>query len=966
MKKKTLNDYEIGNLFDLDFLKIFDILKDIKEQIKNCTLQNYRKSYVNSLFSPLCSYAIEYLNDNKEKRGIIGKSKVSGIDVIYIILNQAVYDLFFHRKKGQIFNDGKNLINYNISSEDENYLELKLDYDLEYDFEDLFKALDIDNDIKENSDDIKILKEVVNNKRKEIISSFRFGYTVQERIMNLINNHSDKKIKELPNVIFFEKNELKKSYIEVDRIITVESNATLSNFLVFLKTKFKKGKNLVSTKIFKEGKVLSLPQNSCNFIEIKASSKYFKEKEQKKEKKNKFFEYKSPSEISSDLKYEDNSQKFAIQITKKMNEFIELFNNINISYTQINLIIIIDSYFTKDFFEVAQKFSDNLKSLELLFDFNLYFVHIESDIVYISQSDNYKQLETLKINLKEKEKEFENLQKRDKDNEEEIKRLKTNINEFKNSLKDAQKQLYELQKKNRKRKIKKKLRNYVFGEWLDNIINSDSNLIEKDKGNNYIIGNYQNNAFKNIKKLNSNIAKYNILLDLQTFIRLDYNSKNMDLIDDIKSKHLSKIKLYSKKDINKLILIVDFVFILFIKNIIEQYFRDKEIIIKSLTVDSEDLEEKYLLFLLSLKNKAVPEDSLSIKLKDDIILYNEINIQEIHNINDFIDFFYELKSLKTQNNLEDFPIYDPKNEEGNLYVKIKQTDCKSEEILVLIVEPLSILDKKVLENYEKTYTYILYIHQACFFDFSENNGKIFSKYFFNNEKCMTFTISSEISIIYEKNNIFLSFFNQVNQLNAAIIEQGKENGLILFKFKLIRKNESDNIQEENYNFNANNIIDENIRIIMDNIKFINNKNYELLICEPYNIIHKYITSSYKNLKVVLISPEKNHDLKNKIATKVENEINIDIFSYFNNNKNKLFDSIILAYGPINELICDEKDKILIISSHLKKNGILCLSMFLKNKYLSKKIEKEMKAVFKEVSIFRNHSDYVFICNKNSE
>ena len=40
-----------------------------------------------------------------------------------VILNQAVYNLFFRRKKGQIFNDGKNLINYNISSEDENYLE---------------------------------------------------------------------------------------------------------------------------------------------------------------------------------------------------------------------------------------------------------------------------------------------------------------------------------------------------------------------------------------------------------------------------------------------------------------------------------------------------------------------------------------------------------------------------------------------------------------------------------------------------------------------------------------------------------------------------------------------------------------------------------------------------------------------------------------------------------------------------
>ena len=105
MSKKKLQDYAIGNLVDLDFLDIFDVLDTIKNLQRNGSLQDYRKSYVNSLFSPLCSYAIDYLNENKEKPGVIGSSKVSGLNVIYITLNQTVFDLFFNRTRGKIFSD---------------------------------------------------------------------------------------------------------------------------------------------------------------------------------------------------------------------------------------------------------------------------------------------------------------------------------------------------------------------------------------------------------------------------------------------------------------------------------------------------------------------------------------------------------------------------------------------------------------------------------------------------------------------------------------------------------------------------------------------------------------------------------------------------------------------------------------------------------------------------------------------
>ena len=316
MSKKKLQDYEIGNLDDLDFLSIFNVLEDIKNKQKKGSLQEYRKSYVNSLFSPLCSYAIDYLNENKEKPGIIGASKVSGINVIYITLNQTVFDLFFNREKGKIFSDAKNEIDYDVNYNEENYRLMKINFEKEYNFDQLLHILSLGEEINDTeSNDLKLLKEVYHNKRKEIISTFRFGYTVQERIMNMLNIHSEKKIKELPNIIFFEKNKIKKSYNEVDRIVTVEEDAAISNFMVYFKSQFKKGKEIIKES-FLDGETLILPQNSCNFIEIKTSANFFKEK---KENQNNYFKYKAPSEISY-FSYKDNSQKVAKQFIEKMNE----------------------------------------------------------------------------------------------------------------------------------------------------------------------------------------------------------------------------------------------------------------------------------------------------------------------------------------------------------------------------------------------------------------------------------------------------------------------------------------------------------------------------------------------------------------------------------------------------------------------------------------------------------------------
>ena len=140
------------------------------------------------------------------------------------------------------------------------------------------------------------LEEVFNFKRREIISGFRLGFSIQERIINTLKLNSDNNILELPNVIFYKKNKYKKIYNEVDRVITVEKDTVIKNFMVFSKTIFKKGKYPISKKVC-ENETLMLKKNSCNFIEVKTSMNYLLNED--RQINSDYFKGKTPSEISS-------------------------------------------------------------------------------------------------------------------------------------------------------------------------------------------------------------------------------------------------------------------------------------------------------------------------------------------------------------------------------------------------------------------------------------------------------------------------------------------------------------------------------------------------------------------------------------------------------------------------------------------------------------------------------------------
>ena len=73
----------------------------------------------------------------------------------------------------------------------------------------------------------------------------------------MLNDNTENKIIELPNIIFYEKNNYNLLFSEVDIIIPVDIDTEVSDFMVYSITEFRNGERCDS-KSFNEGKVLKL------------------------------------------------------------------------------------------------------------------------------------------------------------------------------------------------------------------------------------------------------------------------------------------------------------------------------------------------------------------------------------------------------------------------------------------------------------------------------------------------------------------------------------------------------------------------------------------------------------------------------------------------------------------------------------------------------------------------------------
>lgn len=79
--------------------------------------------------------------------------------------------------------------------------------------------------------------------------------------------------------------------------------------------------------------------------------------------------------------------------------------------------------------------------------------------------------------------------------------------------------------------------------------------------------------------------------------------------------------------------------------------------------------EEYLLFLLSFENNPNPKCKNSLILRENFIIYDEIDLQKIHVINnDLIKYIYEIKDIQGEKNFNYFPLYYPLEDKCYFYL----------------------------------------------------------------------------------------------------------------------------------------------------------------------------------------------------------------------------------------------------------------------------------------------------------
>ena len=190
--KLCIEDYEIGNQKNFDFLEIYDLLLDKnEEEEENYIFENKLKECHLSLFYPILVYCINTLNSyDKEK---LNKNKLNiGVDSknrIYVSVNRTMYDLFFTEKEGSIdghtinFNLGKN--DFDLKSIHDNDKKTSNEnYRIYFEIEKNVTNESAKEKIDKMSNDLNItIKQLIQNKKKNIVSRFLKGYIYQKGIL---------------------------------------------------------------------------------------------------------------------------------------------------------------------------------------------------------------------------------------------------------------------------------------------------------------------------------------------------------------------------------------------------------------------------------------------------------------------------------------------------------------------------------------------------------------------------------------------------------------------------------------------------------------------------------------------------------------------------------------------------------------------------------------------------------------
>ena len=934
MNQESINDYQLKEIKEYNYSNIFDLLSKNKAYKKDDIIN---KSYTHSLFTPILSYIIDYLNCKEELKGILGKSIIDEIEIIYIVLNHSIYDLFFKKEKGILFN-GANEIDYKIKKE--NYLipKNKVDEEEELDINALNK---IACSFIGEQNLVGNIKELFEFKKREIISSFKYGYSNQERIMKMLISYGKNNIYELPNLVFYKVNSKKKIYSEVDRIITVNDSIELDKFLIYAKAEFRKSH--MKYENFTSGKELKLKKDSCYFIEIKTSINGLIPKDTGE---NNEFDYVSgASSIHSQSSVKKN---LFTNIFYNMKVFLELFNKLNKSFKNIILIIIIDSYFSKNFCNIAEKFAGSLDVSKVDIDFDLYFVHIESDIIY---THDLTEIQKVYNNLTEKENQINKLKSETKESKEKIKKseekIKTlekdatkseeKIKKLGEELKNLNQKVSEFDRKNKLRKIKKKiLKDKALSDCIKEIKLKEKKVLEceiKDKIN------------------TENTTK---ILDAKTFCKIYYKKDYFELIDDIKKKHFKNLDKYSSENKEKqnLILIVDFVFMLSLKEIMGKYFNNQRL----------KINEANDFFILKF-DEAIDQKEFEMSLN--IPGYKILDLNKIISMDNFMTYYYEVKEkLDKVKNIKNFCIYDPLVNRNNFYLNIQETNLKSKEnsAILLVIDPEIEPEDLNLDIYALICDYIIVLYKTYFFKADNGFLERLFEYFFPNQKFDCIPIKDvDLTIIKETSSKILY------KLRDKYFIENKNKNVIETKLKLKQTN-----SDLNLIINTNSIIDKNINLIINSITFKTNFRINILIEQSCNILYKYLKNVYKQAEFVLLNNDINDNqiknLKKYISTYEDNEVSKNLSTYITESDNKKFNLIILETVLDSSNLFDNKEILIKIKNLLCERGLFIIHLIADNIYSKNDIYKKLKSTFKEVKILNENKIYelnnVLICSDN--
>ena len=1027
---EKLKDYQLAIENTFDFGKI---LKAIKENV-NLIDPDIFKQYKHSLFSPILSFLIQYINDNGEKKGYIGKARIKQNKVLYAVLNREIYDIFFNRTKGMIGGDKSAEIDFRGSFEEENYfISSKIGENiLNVDALKIIAANLIDEEAPFlQGKDLNTVEKIYEFKKRELISTFRMGYSTQERIASMLLENTENKLKELPNVLFYKENPKRKMYLEIDRILLSEKEITYPNIKIYYKVKYDSGN--ITFEVNEKGENLKFEENSINFIEIKNSIKSLlkdkeklkekmegkkekekdgkKEKEkdgkkekEKAEKKEVIISNKTPSNISSATsKSEKSNKKPQPKHLTGIMDFLKLYESFNIKNKKINIIYIIDGFFPKDFFVNVEDFANfymsNISNLKEKIDFDLRFVLIESDAIFVHESNvikeiktnlknfqdesnkkyntllqeyqnskaNYEQLQresnekyaALKTESEQKydnyklesEQKYDNLKL---ESERKYNTLHRNYNElnekYENGSKligNLQEQLNEMKNKETLRKLKKNIKkkiikNSVLLNYLQNMI------VSENKEKNIIIGNYNHEKFITFEKFPLSNNTYEIIVDLSTFLRTDNSQKEEKIIEIIKNKHENNLDKYTHVKFQKLLILSDTIFYNNFVSRFEAQFKGKIVLSKYL-LDSD-------LFLLSLEfNKdkiTIPESQITIP---GIIGY--VNMDKCTNLLNFNNYLKEIKQINVSQNFVDLHIYNPYQDKDEFFISFfHNNDVQNEKLLIVTYNDLAAIPDNNLNNYKKENQYLLLI-----FDRKESSEKIINSiadYFFKNvETKIERTLKLLYKIVIEQGD------NQILKSDNNIIIYNKRFNHGHYLYRLKKEKEIDRTV----------ILDENIKALLKYLKIQGNIK-TILIEEPLSIISLYLKNIFPDSKLVMLQSyfEKSIRKKFREGIQINFELNTkkNVIKYLQDGDNK-YDAIILE----NNTFPDEKNDIIpnreylkqenlsLFVAHLNNDGRIYFHVLIKNKYLLNVIKEEIEKSLSIINIIKLFPlEYLIICS----